>query len=95
MILEFAGELLFWRGPSPYHFITVPDEPSAALESASPTVSYGWGCIPVTAHIGGTTWTTSLFPKDDLYLVPVKVAVRKAEGLELGDVANVRLDVAM
>ena len=33
--------------------------------------------------------------KDDLYLVPVKVAVRKAEGLELGDVAEVRLDVAL
>jgi hypothetical protein len=95
MVLEFAGELLFWRGPAPYYFITVPEEPSAALESASPTLSYGWGCIPVTARIGGTTWRTSLFPKDDLYLVPVKVAVRKAEGLELGDVAKVRLDVAM
>ena len=95
MVLEFAGELLFWRGPAPYHFITVPDEGSAALESASPTVSYGWGCIPVTAHIGDTTWKTSLFPKDELYLVPVKVAVRKAEGLELGDIAKVRLEVAM
>jgi hypothetical protein len=95
MELEFSGELMFWRGPSPYHFIAVPDEPSAALESASPTVSYGWGCIPVTARIGGTTWRTSLFPKDDFYLVPVKVAVRKAEGLELGDVAKVRLDVAI
>ena len=95
MVLEFAGELWFWRGPAPYHFITVSDEPSAALESASPMVSYGWGCIPVTARIGGTTWKTSLFPKGDLYLVPVKVAVRKAEGLELGEVAKVRLDVAM
>jgi hypothetical protein len=95
MDVEFAGELLFWRGPSPYHFIAVPEEPSAALESASPLVSYGWGCIPVTAHIGHTTWKTSLFPKDDRYLVPVKAAVRKAEGLELGDVAQVRLDVAL
>ena len=51
--------------------------------------------VPVTARIGSTTWTTSLFPKGELYLVPVKVAVRKAEGLELGDVAEVHLDVAM
>ena len=58
-------------------------------------VSYGWGCIPVTAHIGSTTWKTSLFPKDALYLVPVKVAVRKAERLELGDIAEIRLDVAI
>jgi hypothetical protein len=95
MVLEFAGELLFWRGPSPYHFIPVPEEPSAALESASPTLSYGWGCIPVTARIGGTTWTTSLFHKDERYLVPVKVAVRRAEGLELGDMAEIRLEVAI
>jgi hypothetical protein len=65
------------------------------LESASPTLSYGWGCIPVTARIGGTTWTTSLFPKDERYLVPVKVAVRRAEGLELGDMAEVRLELAI
>ncbi len=53
-------------------------------------MSYGWGCIPVTAHIGDTTWKTSLFPKEDRYLVPVKVAVRKAERLELGDITKVR-----
>jgi len=40
--------------------------------------------IPVTCTIGNTTFTTSLFPKDGLYLVPVKSAVRSAEGLELG-----------
>jgi hypothetical protein len=95
MLFEFDGQLISWRGPSPYYFIAVPEEPSAALESASLTLSYGWGCIPVAARIGGTTWSTSLFPKDGLYLLPVKAAVRKAEGLDLGDEANVRLDVAM
>ena len=95
MVLEFDGELISWRGPAPYHFITVPEEPSAALESASLKLSYGWGCIPVAARIGGTTWSTSLFPKEGLYLVPIKAAVRRAEGLDLGDVTKVRLDVAM
>ena len=95
MVLEFAGEVFLWRGPSPYFFVSVPDEPSAALESASPTVSYGWGCIPVTAHLGETTWRTSLFPKDDRFLVPLKAAVRKAEGIDLGDVVRIRVDVAI
>ena len=95
MVLEFAGEVFLWRGPAPYYFVTVPDEPSAALESASPTVSYGWGCIPVTARLGRTAWRTSLFPKDDRYLVPLKVAVRKAEGVDLGDVVKLRLEVAV
>jgi hypothetical protein len=91
MDLRFTGELWFWRGPSPFHFITVPDEQSAELEAASAFVSYGWGMIPVTAHIGATGWKTSLWPKDGGYIVPVKAQVRKAEGLELGDVVAIRL----
>lgn len=95
MDLSFDGELFSWRGPSPHHFIAVPDEESGALQAASPSVTYGWGVIPVSATIGGTTFTTSLFPKDGRYLVPVKVAVRSAEGLELGDTVTVRLSVAV
>jgi hypothetical protein len=93
MDLEFRGEMWFWKGPAPWHFITVPDEECGALEATSGLVSYGWGMIPVAAHIGATEWTTSLWPKDGQYVVPVKTWVRKAEGLELGDVVTVRLTV--
>jgi hypothetical protein len=91
--LSFSGEMWFWRGPSPYHFVTVPDPESAELEAVSTSVSYGWGMIPVGARINGTTWTTSLFPKDGGYIVPVKDAVRRAEALEVGDRATVSLSV--
>jgi hypothetical protein len=93
MELKFSGEIWFWKGPAPFHFVTVTDEECAAIEAVSSQVTYGWGVIPVTAQIGDTTWTTSLFPKDGLYLVPIKVAVRKAEGLDLGDVVSIRLDI--
>jgi Domain of unknown function (DUF1905) len=93
MKLEFSGEIWFWRGPAPHHFVTVPDEECGALEAASAFVTYGWGMIPVAAQIGATEWTTSLFPKDGRYIVPVKASVRKAEGLELGDIVTVRLTV--
>ena len=91
MDLEFSGELWFWRGPAPWHFVTVPDEESGAIGEIAAAVTYGWGVIPVTARIGGTSWQTSLFPKEGLYLVPVKAWVRKAEALELGDVVTVGL----
>lgn len=91
--MEFSGEIVFWRGPAPWHFVTVPPEECGALERAAAYASYGWGCIPVTARIGKTKFTTSLFPKDGAYLVPVKTQVRKAEGLDLGDVVMVRLTV--
>ena len=95
MDLAFSGEMWFWRGPSPWHFVTVPEEESAALEAASSLVTYGWGMIPVTARVGRTEWRTSLWPKDELYVVPLKSWVRKAEGLELGDLVAVRLVVSL
>jgi hypothetical protein len=93
MNLEFSGEMWFWRGPAPWHFVTVPDEESGELEAASALVTYGWGMIPVTAQIGGAEWKTALFPKEGRYIVPVKTWVRRAEGLELGDLVTVRLAV--
>jgi Domain of unknown function (DUF1905) len=91
MELEFRGELWFWKGPSPWHFVTVPEEDCGALEMSSGSVSYGWGMIPVRAQIGVTRWKTSMWPKDGRYLVPVKASVRRAEGLDIGDVVTVRL----
>jgi hypothetical protein len=93
MDLSFSGPLWFWRGPSPFHFVTVPDEQSGMIEATSELVTYGWGMIPVRARIGSTTWTTSLWPKDGGYIVPIKAAIRRAESLELEDVVAVRLTI--
>jgi hypothetical protein len=93
MNLEFSGEVWFWKGPAPWHFVTVPDEESEEIAAVSAFVTYGWGVIPVEAQIGTTSWQTSLFPKDGQYLVPVKTQIRKAEEIELGDLVTVRLRV--
>jgi hypothetical protein len=94
MDLGFTGDIWYWRGPSPYYFVTVPEEESVHLHAVSTVVTYGWGMIPVRARIGATEWATSLFPKDGLYVVPVKDAVRRAEGLDDGDTVTIRLTVA-
>lgn len=93
MNVEFEGELWYWRGPAPFYFITVPEEHCEFLRAASKFVTYGWGMIPAKARIGATVWTTSLFPKDGGYIIPVKVRVRQAEALEEGAVVSVGLDV--
>ncbi|MEV0133146.1 DUF1905 domain-containing protein [Dactylosporangium sp. NPDC050688] len=95
MDLEFSGEVWFWRGPSPFHFVTVPADECAALQAAAGLVTYGWGMVPVAARIGGTHWKTSLFPKDGGYVVPLKDRVRRAEEIELGDTVTIRLTVAV
>ena len=91
MELEFSGEVWWWRGPSPFHFVTVPEAESAELKAASALVSYGWGMIPAELLIGATRWSSSLFPKDGGYVVPLKDHVRNAEGISVGDSVTVRL----
>jgi len=93
MNLEFMSEIWFWKGPAPWHFIAVPDDECGELEAISAFVTYGWGMIPVTAQIGRTGWKTSMFPKDERYIVPVKAGVRRAEGLEVGEIVTIRLAV--
>jgi hypothetical protein len=93
MNMEFVGELWYWRGPAPYHFITVPEEACVGLRAVSTVVSYGWGMIPVRVRIGESVWETSLFPKDGRYAVPIKDVVRNAEGLAEGDTVVVELAI--
>ena len=93
MLLTFSGPVWEWRGPAPFHFVTVPEAESGMIAAASEIVTYGWGMIPVAAQIGATSWTTSLWPKDGGYIVPLKDAVRRSENIALGDVVALRLTV--
>jgi hypothetical protein len=89
--VAFSGEVIVWRGPAPYYFVRLPDQPAAAVHAVSRVATYGWGCIPVSARIGDSEFGTALFPKDGGYLLPIKAVVRKAEQLEQGDVVPVQL----
>jgi len=93
MELEFSGLIWYWRGPSPYYFVTVPEAESNNIKAVASLVTYGWGVIPVHARIGRTEWKTSLFPKDGLYLVPLKDAIRKAEKLTEGNEVLIQLEI--
>jgi hypothetical protein len=89
--LAFDGRLIEWRGPAPFHFVPLPPDEAAVVREVAPLVTYGWGVIPVRASIGGTSFRTSLFPREGGYLLPVKDAVRIAEGLEIGAVVPVEM----
>lgn len=95
MILEFVGETIEWRGPAPFIFVPVPPEICEDIKAISSRVTYGWGVIPARVRIGETEYKTSIFPKNGGYLVPVKVAVQRAEQVGLGDTVNLRLAIEM
>ena len=54
MEFAFSAEIWHWRGPAPFHFVTVPEEQAADIQALASDVTYGWGMIPVRAQIGGT-----------------------------------------
>jgi hypothetical protein len=92
MEIRIRGPIVYWRGPAPFHFVEIPARHSAKIKEVAALLTYGWGVVPVSVSIGATTFTTSLFPRNGIYLVPIKNAVRAAESLELGQ--DVTLTVA-
>jgi hypothetical protein len=91
--LLFEGTAFEWRGPAPFLFVRLPDDVSQIIKDHSKALTYGWGCIPVDVLIGATAYSTSLFPKDGGYLLPLKVLVQKAEEIEIG--SEIRGEVAL
>jgi hypothetical protein len=77
----FTGEVIEWRGPAPYLFVPMTPRDSEDLREEARGLIY-WGQVPVHVTIGDSEFTTALFPKDGRYLVPVKVAVQRAEATE-------------
>jgi len=91
--IVFDAAIIEWRGPAPFLFARVPDEHVGAIRYAAMTESYGWGVVPVVARVGNSEFATSLFPRAGSYLLPIKVAVQKAERVGLGDKVMVRMRV--
>lgn len=90
---EVVGEIIEWRGPAPHLFVVMSEDDSTELRE-QPELSYGWGCIPATVNVGATTFSTSLMPRDGRYLVPIKVAVRRAEGVGAGDTISLTVYIS-
>ena len=93
MVTKFKGAIIEWRGPSPFYFVPVPDVPSKKIKAMAAQLTYGWGVIPVLGKIGKTEFLTALIPKDGLYYLPIKNAVRFAENLEIGAEVTVSISV--
>jgi hypothetical protein len=87
----FRAELWRWQEGS-WFFVTLPVDLSADLrmESGPPR---GFGSVRVEATLGGSVWRTSVFPDKESgsFVLPVKKAVREAEGLDAGDGCDVVL----
>jgi hypothetical protein len=93
----FRAPLWLWKEGATWHFITVPEEPSAAIKSFAPEAKRGFGSVRVSVTIGSSTRRTSVFPSKETggYVLPIKKAVRTAEGISVGEDADITLELLM
>jgi hypothetical protein len=84
-----SGQVAAW------HFVNVDKKQSAELKEKFGKKKRGFGSIPVTVTIGKTRWQTSIFPdkRSETYLLPLKAQVRRAEGVDAGDMISFTLAV--
>ena len=96
MIYLFDAPVWVWdaRKTDVWTFVSLPAEESQEIREFASGIPRGFGSVKVTATIGSTTWRTSIFPsKDGSYVLPLKKAVRTAEGLAIDDVATVKVEL--
>jgi Domain of unknown function (DUF1905) len=89
------------KAPASWHFLTIEGEVAVAIHALALMRRLesgrrrGWGAIKVKARIGDTEWETSIFPDKGSggWLLPVKAAVRRPEGLVAGDEVQLTITV--
>jgi Domain of unknown function (DUF1905) len=89
-----------WRAADPtvtaeWYFLTIDAQTAAEIRYAALGQIGGFGSVRVKVQIGTTRWQTSLFPHKESggFILPLKAAVRKAEGIGVGDSVTVQLQV--
>ena len=90
---RFTSRVYRWdeRANDSWYFVDVPAEESDEIRDR-PRMPRGFGSVRVEATIGATTWRTSIFPGAERYALPLKKAVRTAEGIEPDDEVHVRIE---
>lgn len=91
----FSFEATVWEhdGDAAWHFVSLPEDVADGIAERWAGRRRGFGSVRVEVTIGASTWRTSLFPdgRRGTYVLPVKRAVRTAEGLAVGSSADVEL----
>ncbi len=95
-IIATSGPIIKWSGDkASWYFVVLTGNVVGEINYAALGRTGGFGSVKVHATIGDTTWQTSLFPDKARggFVLPVKAAVRKAEGLSEGDQVDLTLAI--
>ena len=89
------SKVVRYPGMAAWYFAYVDKKQAAEFREKYGKAKRGFGSIPVAVTLGSTKWKTSIFPdkQSGTYLLPLKAAVRRAEGIEDGDVVTFTLEI--
>ncbi|WP_255491792.1 MULTISPECIES: DUF1905 domain-containing protein [unclassified Actinotalea] len=95
MVFDFDAELWVWqaRRTDTWTFVSLPTDVADEVLDVAGGVARGFGSLRVEVRLGDSRWRTSIFPDGTAktYVLPIKKAVRHAEGVEAGDVVRVAI----
>lgn len=93
---DFAFTAPLWlHAGGDWYFVSVPVEVSDDIADLTAGRRRGFGSVRVMVTVGCTSWRTSVFPDKGLraFVLPMKKAVRDAEGRHDGDDVPIRLSL--
>ncbi|MBO9554425.1 DUF1905 domain-containing protein [Cellulomonas sp.] len=94
---DFTAPLWVWdaRRTDTWTFVSLPTDVADEVLERGAGVARGFGSLRVRVSVGTSVWTTSIFPDDKAgtYVLPVKKAIRAAQGIGVGDTVGVHLEL--
>ncbi len=90
----FDATLYLWEARTDsWVFADLPFDIADEIEDAQTGPRRGFGAVKVDVALGGSTWRTSIFPSKErrTFVLPVKRAVLRAEGLGPDSRVTIRL----
>jgi hypothetical protein len=96
---RYSFTAALWSAPSTnaWVFVSLPVDQSAEIRELTDGLRTGFGSWRVQAALNDSSWRTSVFPDSarNTFVMPVKKAIRSAEGLQVGDSARVTIDLLL
>ncbi len=95
-LFTIRAKVTLWPGAvAAWHFVVLPSKQSTEIKKKFGGKARGWGSLPVNVTIGKTKWRTSIFwdNRSAAYLLPLKLQVRRAEGIAHGDTIKFQLEI--
>jgi Domain of unknown function (DUF1905) len=92
---EVTRKVWLYPGKGGWHFVALPSDLVDDLRVRYADAHRPFGSLQVTASLGSSTWSTSLFTdiRTESYLLPINAEVRRREQIEDGDTATVRIEL--